>query len=142
MDEFYHWITFAGNCVCKTYTLSYCLFFLFFFSIAILSVNTVKIFLSLCTDRFREEHCFFQNKNFNYVIVRLDWIMFVCVYLQYCWQNHWADAQYWASIIFQSKVIRRLACQNHKDHIHNMSPSIGKTSRLLEWKDEFLIASN
>ena len=65
-------------------TRYYIVCFFYFFSIAILSVNTVKIFLSLCIDRFREEHCFFQNKNFNYVIVRLDWIMFVCVYLQYC----------------------------------------------------------
>jgi hypothetical protein len=69
-------------------------FFIFFFNGILSAVNTIKIFLSLFTYKFREEHCFFQTKNFNYVIIRLDWIMFVCVYLQYCRQNHWADAQY------------------------------------------------
>lgn len=93
-EKFYRRVIFVGNCVYKTYTLSYYLLFYFFFNGILSAVNTIKIFLSLFTYKFREEHCFFQTKNFNYVIIRLDWIMFVCVYLQYCRQNHWADAQY------------------------------------------------
>ena len=55
-DEFYHWDNFIGNVVGKTYTSLYCLlFFIPSFPTAILSVYTMRIFLSVFTDGFSDK---------------------------------------------------------------------------------------